>query len=136
MEHAKKMMLVDTNFDIGNIKRRHTLLDQNISEVLDRQDIDDREKIKLYQQTLNKYLVNRKLIENELNRPLKVEVAANKTESVAEPDKVKIKRVSEPGIKRISSLPEIKTKLHWETFDSKPLGKRTRKRKRLEDFEY
>ena len=91
MEHAKKMMLVDTNFDIGNIKRRHTLLDQNISEVLDRQDLDDREKIKLYQQTLNKYLVNRKLIEKELNRPLKVEVAANKTESVAEPDKVKNK---------------------------------------------
>ena len=62
MEHAKKMMLIDANFDLGNIKRRHTLLDQSISKVLYRQDLDDQEKIKLYQQTLKKYLVNRKRI--------------------------------------------------------------------------
>ena len=54
------MMLIDANFDLGNIKRQHTLLNQNISEVLDRQDLDNQEKIKLYQQTSNKYL----LIEN------------------------------------------------------------------------
>ena len=121
------MMLVDANFDLGNIKRRHTLLDQSISEVLDRQNLDDREKIKLYQHTLNKYLVNRKLIENELNLPLKVEVSGNNSESAVKSNKVKIKRVSEPGVRRISSLLELKKKLHWKSFDSKPLGKRTRK---------
>ena len=37
MEHARKLMLVDpANFDVRNIKRHYTLLDQSISDVLDR----------------------------------------------------------------------------------------------------
>ena len=71
-----------------------------------------------------------------MNRPLKGEKAGNKAKPVAEPDKVTIKRVSEPGVRRISNLIELKKTLLLESFDSKPLGKRTRKRRRLEDYEY
>jgi hypothetical protein len=80
MEHAKKMMLVDA--DLRNVKRYYSLLDENISRVLNRQDIADRDKLTLYQQALNKYLANRKTVEHELNQPIKVEVAPPKQPTV------------------------------------------------------
>ncbi len=75
MEHAKKLMLVDPA-DVRNIKRHYSLLDQNISDVLSREDVDDRAKLRLYQSALNKFLINRQSVENELNAPLKVNVTA------------------------------------------------------------
>jgi hypothetical protein len=72
MEHAKKMMLIDSH-DFRNAKRHHLAIDQDISDVLNRQGLDDAEKLRLYQQTLNKFLLSRQNIENELNKPIKVE---------------------------------------------------------------
>jgi hypothetical protein len=48
---AKKMMLVDANFgssDLRSAKRHYTALDQNISDVLDRTDLSDFDKLKFY----------------------------------------------------------------------------------------
>ncbi len=45
MEHAQIMMLVDADAD----RKHYTALDRNISDVLNRQDIDDSIKLKLYQ---------------------------------------------------------------------------------------
>lgn len=75
-EHMKKMMLVDAaNFasDLRNVKRHYGVLDQNISDVLNREDIDEREKLKLYQVALSKFLVNRQAVESALGEPVKVE---------------------------------------------------------------
>jgi uncharacterized protein YbcC (UPF0753/DUF2309 family) len=41
--------------------------------VLNRHGLDDAEKLRLYQQTLNKFLISRQNIENELDKPVKVE---------------------------------------------------------------
>ncbi len=79
MEHAKKLMLVDpTNLDVRHVKRHYGLLDENISNVLDREDVDDYLKVRLYQNALNKFLANRQVIENDLNKPLKVAVETPK----------------------------------------------------------
>jgi hypothetical protein len=62
MENVKKMMLIDSNFatgDFRNVKRHYSLLDQNISDVLNRQDIDDHGKLILYRNALTKFLINR-----------------------------------------------------------------------------
>jgi hypothetical protein len=50
-------------------------LDQNISDVLNRSDIDDASKLRLYQQALNRFLVNRRVVEDELNKPVQVKLA-------------------------------------------------------------
>ena len=71
MEHARKMLLVDPG-DFRNIRQHHSLLDKSISDVLSRRDVGDEEKLSLYQQALNKFLVNRRVIERELEEPLKV----------------------------------------------------------------
>ena len=66
MEHARKLMLVDpANFDVRNVKRHYTLLDQSISDVLDRRDVDARTKLQLYQAAVNKFLLNKQNVENE-----------------------------------------------------------------------
>jgi hypothetical protein len=75
MEHAKKWMLVDPSVDLRNVKRHYGALDQNISNVLNRQDVDDREKLRLYQTALNKFLNNRQSVESELNKPVEVELS-------------------------------------------------------------
>jgi len=67
MEHAKKWMLVDPSIDARHAKRHYSALDQNISNVLHRQDVDDREKLRLYQIALSKFLANRHSVESELN---------------------------------------------------------------------
>jgi hypothetical protein len=72
MEHVKKMMLIDSH-DFRNAKRHHLAIDQDISDVLNRQGLDDTEKLRLYQQTLNKFLLSRQNIESELDKPVKVE---------------------------------------------------------------
>lgn len=86
---AKKMFLVDSNYattaDLRNVKKHHSALDRNISEVLERRDLDDEDKLTLYRQALNKYLINRRLVESELEeRPPKVRLAEPKEKSVEE----------------------------------------------------
>ena len=69
-------MLVDpANFDVRNVKRHYTLLDQSISDVLDRRDVDARTKLQLYQAAVNKFLLNKQNVENELKGPVKVELS-------------------------------------------------------------
>ena len=78
MEHAKKMMLIDASTDLRNVKMHHTALDQSISDVLNRGDVDDYVKIKLYQDALNKFLISRENVEEEFKSPLKVQVTAQR----------------------------------------------------------
>jgi hypothetical protein len=84
MERARKMYLVDSA-DLRNVKKRYSDLDKNISEVLERENLDDGEKLTLYRQALNKYLINRRLVESELEeKPPKVRVSTPKEKSVEE----------------------------------------------------
>ena len=80
MEHAKKMTLVDSNFavDPRNIKRHYSSLDQIVVDILNRQDIDDYEKLILYRIALNKFLVNKKNLEADLDEPLKIQLKHTK----------------------------------------------------------
>ena len=72
MEHAKKLVLVDpTNIDVRNVKRHYGLLDQSISDVLNRRNIDERTKLQQYQAAVNKFLLNRQTVEHELKEPSK-----------------------------------------------------------------
>jgi hypothetical protein len=77
MEHARKLKLIDSNFDTRNVKKRYSQLDKSISEVLESDEsVDEREKARRYQQALNRFLVNRETVERELERPVEVEVTA------------------------------------------------------------
>ena len=62
------MLLVDPD-DFRNIRQHHSLLNKSISDVSTRR---DEKKLSLHQQTLNKLLVNKRVIERELEEPLKV----------------------------------------------------------------
>ncbi len=66
MKQAKKMMLVDFDqgIDLRNTKRQYSLLDQNISDVLNQQIVEDHEKAQIYQTALNKFLINRQSSKN------------------------------------------------------------------------
>lgn len=72
---AKKMMLVDANFgtDLRSIKRHYSALDQNVSDVLERSDLGDFDKLKLYQHALSRFLINKQEIEGEANKPVSVQ---------------------------------------------------------------
>ena len=72
MEHVKLVLVDPTNIDVRNIKRYYGLLDQSISDVLNRRDIDERTNLQLYQAVVNKFLLNRQTVENELKEPIKV----------------------------------------------------------------
>jgi len=71
MEHSKKMMLVDPN-DLRSVKKHHSLLDRDISNVLNLQSASDSEKARLYQQTLARFLINRQAIEADFKEPINV----------------------------------------------------------------
>jgi hypothetical protein len=78
---AKKMMLVDASqLDVRNTAKHYTLLDQNISDILERRDISDADKLRLYQSALNRFLLNRQKIEGEVNEPVKAS-ASNSVEN-------------------------------------------------------
>lgn len=74
---AKKMMLVDANFgtDLRSIKRHYSALDQNVSDVLERSDLGDFDKLKLYQHALSRFLINKQEIEGEASKPVSVQAA-------------------------------------------------------------
>ena len=55
---------------------------KGISDELNRQDGNDVEKLKLYQHTLNKFLINHQIVENDLSEPIKVKVAKPKPKCV------------------------------------------------------
>ena len=59
-------------FDVRNVKRHYGLLDQSISDELNRRDIDERTKLQLYQANVSKFLLKRQTVENELKEPVKV----------------------------------------------------------------
>jgi hypothetical protein len=87
MQYTKKMMLVDAqNFgnDFRNIKRHLSSLDLGISEILERDDISDRDKLHLYQQSLRKFLLNRQQVENALNTPLNVKLDDQQTNAIVD----------------------------------------------------
>jgi hypothetical protein len=105
MENVKKMMLIDSNFatgDFKNVKRHYSLLDQNISDVLNRQDIDDHGKLILYRNALTKFLINRQTIEKEIEDPLKVQTASPQQSQIVEdvtPEPIiQIPQLEEPKI--------------------------------------
>ena len=74
------MYLVDSNYpDLRNIKKHYSDLDKNVSEVLERRDLKDDEKLTLYHQALSKFLINRRAVETELEeKPPKIRLAAPK----------------------------------------------------------
>ena len=82
MKHAKKMTLVDSNFviDPRNIKKHYSSLDQGVADVLNRQDIDHYGKLVFYRIALNKFLINTKSLEFDLDKPLKVTIDTSKAE--------------------------------------------------------
>ena len=87
MKHAKKIALADSNFavDPRNIKRHYSSLDQSVVGILNRQGIDDYEKVILYRIALNKFLINKKNLEADLGEPLKVQLNTPKTKEEPTP---------------------------------------------------
>lgn len=85
MEHAKKLRLVDANLlgesDPRNVRKHFSELDSAMSDVLEGAEEDERVKVRLYQQALNKYLVNREAFEKELQKPIKVDVGKTAAEA-------------------------------------------------------
>ena len=80
------MYLVDSNYpDLRNVKKHYSDLDKNVSEVLERRDLKDDEKLALYHQALNKFLINRRAVETELeDKPPKIRLASPKEKRVEE----------------------------------------------------
>ena len=87
MEHAKKMTLVDSNFamDPRNIKRHYSSLDQSIVDILNQEHIDDYEKLIRYRIVLNKFLVNKKALETDLDESLKIQLNTSNIEAEPTP---------------------------------------------------
>ena len=75
MEHAKKMFLVDSRFDLRNESRHHSALNRAISSVLSA-DLPEREKQLQYEQALHRYRTNLTNIEAAANEPVKVQPTA------------------------------------------------------------
>ena len=99
MEHAKKMFLVDSRFDLRNESRHHSALDRAISSVLSA-DLPEREKQLQYEQALHRYRTNLTNIEAAANEPAKVQPTAEEKsvkekiiETVAVEDKAKALQV-------------------------------------------
>ena len=78
------MYLVDSIYpDLKNVKKHYSDLDRNVSEELECRDIKDDEKLALYHQALNKYLINRCAVETELvEKPSKIRLETPKEKSV------------------------------------------------------
>lgn len=73
-------MLIDANFrggsDLRNTKQHYSALDQNVSDVLERADLSDSDKLKLYQHALSRFLIGKQEAEGEANKPVTVQTAA------------------------------------------------------------
>ncbi len=143
------MLLVDANVsnDFKNVRRHYSLLDQTVSDVLNRNDMNDYDKIKLYQQALNKYIVNRDNIVTELDKPVKVQnveasietppeaVAPPQVATTSHPKQVKRgPAVEAENIKRAKKASRSKSavaatrSIDWDSYSSytgRPARKRT-----------
>ena len=71
MEHAPKIFLVDSRFDLKNESRHHSALDRAISSVLNA-DLPEREKHLQYELALHPNRTNLKNIKAASNEPVKV----------------------------------------------------------------
>ena len=99
MEHAKKMFLVDSRFDLRNESYHHSALDRAISSILNT-DLSEREKQLQYNQALQRYRINLANLESAANEPVKVQTTTEEKsvkdkiiETVAAEDKAKALQV-------------------------------------------
>ena len=91
MEYAKKMALVDPQL-LENLtlpKRPASLpvkalggLDRDMKTVLDRMDLDEDEKVKLYNQILQRYVS----YHDKINQPLRVQITQSQSKPPVEPN--------------------------------------------------
>ena len=94
MEHAKKMFLADSRFDLRNESYHHSALDRAISSILN-SDLPEREKQLQYNQALQRYRIHLANLESAANEPVKVQTTTEKSvkdkiiETVAAEDKAK-----------------------------------------------
>ena len=72
MEHAKKMFLVDSRFDLRNESNHHSALDRAISLILN-SDLPEKEKQIQYNQALQRYRTNLINLESATSEPVKVQ---------------------------------------------------------------
>ena len=72
MEHAKKMFLVDSRFDLRNESNHHSALDRAISLILN-SDLPEKEKQIQYNQALQRYRTNLINLESAVSKPVKVQ---------------------------------------------------------------
>ena len=99
MEHAKKMFLVDSRFDLRNKSHHHSDLNQAITSVLSA-DLPERKKQLQYEQALHRYQTNLPNIESAASEPIKVQLTAEEKsvkdkiiEAVGTEDKAKALQV-------------------------------------------
>ena len=99
MEHAKKMFLVDSRFDMRNESNHHSALDKTISSILNA-DLPEREKQLQYNQALQRYRINLTNLESAANEPVKVQTTTEEKsvkekiiEAVESKDKAKALQV-------------------------------------------
>ena len=134
MEHAKKMALVDSNFviDPRNIKKNYSSLDQNVVYVFNRQDIDNYGKLVLYRIALNKFLINKRALETDLDEPLKVTVDSSIVEGepvLATSQQVKEEVAASTSITFLSLTETAKQAV--ETSHSKKSTNKSRKKRKI-----
>ena len=99
MEHAKKMFLVDSRFDLRNESYHDSALDQAINSIIN-SDLPEREKQLQYNQALQRYRINLANLESVANEPVKVQTTAEEksvkdkiSETVATEEKAKALQV-------------------------------------------
>lgn len=119
MEHAKKLRLVDANLlgesDPRNVRKHFSELDSAMSDVLEGAEEDERVKVRLYQQALNKYLVNREAFEKELQKPIKVDVGKTAAEAptAVDDNEDTVELPTTETIKKVGSKQKKKKKARW-----------------------
>ena len=99
MEHAKKLFLVDSRFDLRNESRHYSALDRAISSVLSA-DLPEKEKQIQHEQALHRYRTNLTNIELAASEPIKVQTTTEEksvkdkiSEAVESKDKAKALQV-------------------------------------------
>ena len=81
MEHANKMFLIDSRFDLRNESYRNSVLDRAISLILN-SDLLEREKQLQYNQALQRYRINLANLESAVNKRVKVQTTTEEKKSV------------------------------------------------------
>ena len=105
MEHAKKMFLLDSRFDLTNESYHHTALDRAISSILN-SDLPEKEKQLQYNQALKRYRINLTNLESAANEPVKLQTA---TEENSVKDKIIEKVATEDKAKALQVYDDLNT---------------------------